>query len=216
LDTPAGWQFLPSGDAFVTRRVKALGPYWTVLKKRKGYTATLGLLAPSENIEAANRTSQETDDERRAKRTAANRYRAVREKRYSKELETAILEYLDFAPEHRALGAQIAAKAASRAAEVGTGRVGRTRLLTIHEKARLAARAHIRHVYTTYERRLERASRGKNWITDDGLDKEEGPPDIDDLPVEIDEDTHREIKGLADTEVDEFLEAHRNSIDRKE
>jgi len=216
LDTPQGWLFLPSGDAFITRRVKALGPHWTVLRKRKGYTTTLGLLAPSENIETATRISHETIVKRMAERAVASRYRKVREIRYSKELEKAILEYLDFAPEHKALGARIAKEATSRAAEVGTGRVGRTRLLTIHEKARLAARAHIRHNHTTYERRLERASTGRNWVTDEGLDREEGPLDGDGLSFEIDEETHREIKGLAEDEVDEFLKVHQDSLDNEE
>jgi hypothetical protein len=28
LDLPEGWEFLPTGDTFVTRRVKAAGVYW--------------------------------------------------------------------------------------------------------------------------------------------------------------------------------------------
>ncbi|MGH9064996.1 MAG: DUF2293 domain-containing protein [Acidimicrobiales bacterium] len=41
-----------------------------------------------------------------------------------------------------------------RPAEVGSGRVGRTRTLSVHERAALAARAPIRHRCTYYEDRL--------------------------------------------------------------
>ena len=28
VELPAGWEFLPSGDTFVTRQVKSAGTYW--------------------------------------------------------------------------------------------------------------------------------------------------------------------------------------------
>lgn len=41
LTVPGGWGFVPAGDAFVTREVKK-GPHWVLVKRRKGYAATLG------------------------------------------------------------------------------------------------------------------------------------------------------------------------------
>ena len=48
----------------------------------------------------------------------------------------------------------IGAQASERAAEVGHGRVGRTKKLAMEERAALAARALIRHLYTDYEEKL--------------------------------------------------------------
>ncbi len=108
--------------------------------------------------------------------------------RYREELHAAVLAFLGFAPEHAALAEQIASDTAARAAVVGSGRVGRTRLLSLEERARLAARAHIRHRFTTYEDKLNRMPFAA-W-------------DEDDL--------YREIKGAAHEAVDDFLEQHRS------
>ncbi len=82
---------------------------------------------------------------------------------------------------------RIAADTAAHAAVVGSGRVGRTQLLTLAEKAELAARAHIRHRYTSYE------------------------DELDQIPFEAwdEEDLYREIKGAAHDAVDMFIERHR-------
>jgi hypothetical protein len=60
---------------------------------------------------------------------------------------------LDFAPDHNELA--IAADAADRAGEVGSGGVGRRRKPSLDQRAALAARALIRHRHTDYEDRLE-------------------------------------------------------------
>jgi len=62
---------------------------------------------------------------------------------------------LDFDPKHSKLADEIAQEAIERATEVGTGRVGRSTKWTMKKKARLAARATIRHGYTDYEGILE-------------------------------------------------------------
>ena len=53
LDEPEGWDFLPSGDIFLTRTVKKIGPYWVLLRRMKKYTITVGLLCPTASIEKA-------------------------------------------------------------------------------------------------------------------------------------------------------------------
>lgn len=85
---------------------------------------------------------------------AGARQRERHEEGYRSELRAAILSYLDFADEHAPLADQIANAAATRASEVGSGRVGRTSTLTLAEKTELAARAHIRHHHTDYEHEL--------------------------------------------------------------
>ena len=66
-----------------------------------------------------------------------------------------VVAWLDFAPEHAELAEQIATLAADRAVVVGSGRVGRTRLLPLEERAALAARATIRHRFTDDDRLAE-------------------------------------------------------------
>ena len=114
---------------------------------------------------------------------------------YRAEFEQAVLGWLAFASEHDAVAHDIAAHAAERAAVVGSGRVGRTKTLTLDERAALAARAYIRHQYTGYEQHLEALGAAELGVDDD--------VDID--PV----GDYREIKRDAHRAVDEFLERHR-------
>jgi hypothetical protein len=104
-----------------------------------------------------------------AQRAEGAKYRGRQEDRYREQLTAASVDYLHFAPEHGELAADIAAKAAGRAGEVGSGRVGRTRTLTLEERAELAARAHIRHHHTSYhdavaELPIEAALFGDDWL----------------------------------------------------
>ncbi|MDE1821901.1 MAG: DUF2293 domain-containing protein [Euryarchaeota archaeon] len=191
VELPEGWVFLPSGDAFVTRQAKK-GPHWVLLKRRKGYTATLGVFCPEESVQQAEAKAAETEGSRAARREVGKRTRARAEERYRAELEQEILAFLEFAPEHALLAREIAKGAAARATPVGSGRVGRTRTLPLSKRAEFAARAYIRHKHTNYEADLWRAS-GENPTVD--LD----PRD----PL------YREIKGEAQRAVDRFLAEHR-------
>ncbi len=108
---------------------------------------------------------------------------------YQTELRGTVLAWLDFTPEHQDLAARIADGAAAQATVVGSGRVGRTKTLSVDERAVLAARAYIRHHHTDYHDRLDNANVG---IGDD-----------------IDDDDYREIKRAAHDAVEAFLDAHR-------
>ena len=83
---------------------------------------------------------------------------------------------------------EIATEAATRAAAVGSGRVGRTQTLSLGERAALAARALIRHRHTSYEEDLFDPSIDDPW--DEGF-------------------WYREIKAEANRAVDDFLDQHR-------
>ncbi len=67
--------------------------------------------------------------------------------------------------------------------------VGRTKTLSVDERAALAARAYIRHHHTGYHDRLDDATVG--------------------LGDDVDGDDYREIKRAAHHEVEAFLAAHR-------
>jgi hypothetical protein len=157
LEIPDDWEFLPTGDAFVTRTVKAAGRYWLSWQPRSRHRAhrrLLGLWAPAEAIRAAEGRAEQTAGKRAAARTVNARSRARGEQRHQERLHQAVLAFLDFAPEHAELADLIAIETAAHAAVVGSGRVGRTQLLSLEDRARLAARAHTRHRYTRYENEL--------------------------------------------------------------
>ena len=119
----------------------------------------------------------ETADQRAAARVAGARHRERVEADYQTELRETVLRWLDFAPEHHDLAAHIADGAAAQATVVGSGRVGRTKTLSVDERAALAARAYIRHHHTDYDDRLDNANVG--------------------LGDDIDDDDYREIKRAA-------------------
>ncbi len=199
LTQPDGWDFLPSGDAFLTRRVKAAGDYWVLFqpKGRSAHRRLLGLLAPTDAIDAACAAAEATLTKRETQRSAGAQQRAKHEAAYREEFEQAVLRWLGFAPDHAAVAHEIASHAVERAAVVGSGRVGRTKTLSLDERAALAARAYIRHQHTDYERHLEALT-----VADFG-------PDLDD-EINIDSiGDYSEIKRIAHRAVDDFLERHR-------
>jgi hypothetical protein len=197
LTQPDGWDFLPAGDAFVTRRVKAAGVYWVLFrpKGRREHRRQLGLLAPTDAIASAQSAADATAARRETKRVASSRQRDRNEAAYRAEFEEAVMQWLCFSPAHAALASEIAHGAADRAAVVGSGRVGRTKTLSLEDRAALAARAYIRHRYTDYEDQLSAV----------GL--VEFDEDLDADIVEIGD--YREIKRVAHREVDAFLDEHR-------
>ena len=191
IEIPEDWEFLPSGDAFVTRQVKAAGVFWVAWRPRgrnRQHRRRLGLWAPKEAIEAAEAEAAATEEQRTTRREPSARSRAKQEAACRDELEDALRRFLAFTPEHLRLADEIAQEAATRAAEVGSGRVGRTRTLSLDERAALAARALIRHRYTSYEDDLLDASAEDSWG---------------------EEFWYREVKAEAKTLVDEFLDRHR-------
>ena len=72
---------------------------------------------------------------------------------------------------------------------VGSGRVGRTKLLRLEERAELAARVTIRHRFTDYDDRLV---------------------ELDPFEAEVDDFEYRSIKHAAQDAVDDFLCADRS------
>lgn len=193
LEIPEDWDFLPSGDAFVTRRVKAEGTFWVAWRprgKNRPHRRRLGLWAPKKAIEEAWTEAGATEEQRAKRREQGAKSRERQEVVYRDELADAIRHFLVFAPEHSELADEIASEAAMRAAVVGSGRVGRTQTLSLDERAALAARALIRHRYTSYEDDLFDASMEDPW----------------------DEDFwYREIKAEAQRAVDDFLKEHREA-----
>jgi len=192
LEVPAEWEFLPTGDAFLTRTVKSAGVYWLSWQPRgrnRQHRRLLGLWAPSDAIAAAHKQADETAERRAAKRAQGTKSRQRQEDRYRLELEDAIVRFLAFAPAHEQLERRIAKETAAHAAVVGSGRVGRTRKLTLDERAALSVRAYIRHSFTSYHDDLDA-------LDPEGWDEEY---------------LYREVKGAANEAVERFLSEHRRS-----
>lgn len=187
LKEPDGWDFLPSGDQFLTRTVKKLGPYWVLLRKIKKYTITVGILCPSTSIERAIKMKDETESEREAKREKSSQYRRKAEEKYMEEIKELAKAYLDFSPKYKQLSEKISSAAAKQATEVGTGRVGRTKTILKEDRAILAVRAYIRHNFTDYDEKL-----AENGVSS-----------------RYDRDLYGMIKGEAMERVDEFILKHR-------
>lgn len=205
VELPAGWEHLPTGDAFVTRTVKAAGPHWTLWRPRgrnRPHRRKLGLLAPAEHIAAARAEALATETTRSGQRQRSAADRRRRYEREEAELAGAVLAYLAFAPEHAELARTIAEEAARRAAQVGSGRVGRTRTRPLEERAALAARAWIRHRHTGYETWLASVPSDDGQFEADECDEDEGVGDPD--------ERYGAARARAQEEVDAFLARHRS------
>ena len=150
---------------------------------------TLGILAPRINIEKAGQLAEESKQRRERVRERSCKQREKTNLKHVEELKHAIIEYLDFDPKYSELADSIAQEATETSAELGSGRVGRTSKLTMKEKARLAARATLRHSYTGYDEMLESVKA--------------------ELYGKLDDDTYREVKQDANQLVDEFLKEHK-------
>jgi hypothetical protein len=158
---PEGWEFLPRGDAFVTRRVKK-GPHWVLggrYNKKGGYTPVKGVFAPAAAIEETQAAAEATKAKREQARPKAARQREQAETQYRHEFEEACVRFLNFAPDHRELAQTIASETAATACQKYSGRVGRTSHLDLDEKAALAVRAYIRHNHTDYDSNLPLSAR---------------------------------------------------------
>jgi len=191
LAIPDDWHFLPSGDAFLTRTVKAVGVYWVAWRprgrNRPAPTQTRAVGTHQGDREGSGNCSPDRQSAG-ARTPAGARQRAYDEDRYRVDLEAAIVDFLGFHAAHNGLAAEIADGAARQAAAVGRGRVARTQTLPLEERAALAARAWIRHRHTDYEDRLD------TTYGDDTV---------------LDELTYRAFKSMANQAVDDFIAAHR-------
>jgi Uncharacterized conserved protein (DUF2293) len=150
---PSGWACLPPGDAGMTRRVKALGPSWSVIEKRGRKSFSKGLWAPSEHIEKA---KLDLEKERSTpayanKRTAATKRRELAQTSYVSSFEAAVLHFLRFSARFEALARTLAHLVTAHATPVGSGTVARTQRISIERRAESAVIAWLRHQTTAYD-----------------------------------------------------------------
>ncbi len=153
LTVPADWALLPPGDAGLTRRVKSLGPSWTVqeLKGRKKFSR--GVWAPAVNIETAQTAlaSERSTESYQKRRISDAKRRDQKQSAYVSEFQEAVLAFLAFAPPHQELALQLSAAVAEHATPIGSGTVARTQRIPVQQRAESAVIAWMRHQTTGYD-----------------------------------------------------------------
>lgn len=157
VDMPEGWEFVPSGDATLTRRLKAAAPDYWVVKCVFGRNKinNIGLCAPvgfAAQIAEDLKKERETPEYQK-KLTASRKRRDQKQEKYQEDFKTAVLAFLDFHPRWKDLAEKFATAVTEFTTPIGSGTVARTESIPIEERARAAVIAWMRHNTTNYDRR---------------------------------------------------------------
>lgn len=110
LTAPDGWVLLPSGDAALTRRVKAAGDHWIVQEKKGRKIFSRGLWAPAttiERIQAELKAERSTESFAKRKHADAIRREKVQTV-YAEDFTGAVVTFLAFHPAHAGLALRLA------------------------------------------------------------------------------------------------------------
>lgn len=151
---PEGWVLVKPGDAALTRRLKTMGPSWTVQEKKGRKTFSKGLWVPGENVAKVKRALEsERATPAYAKKRAADTARRAREhEAYVRSFERATLAWLGFSDAYADVAGRVAKAITAHATPVGSGTVARTRRLELDEKVERAVIAWMRHQTTVYDK----------------------------------------------------------------
>ena len=146
----SGLEFLPSGNAALTRRVGALVPVKYIVlrfsRARKRYERQ-GILASPEALAKARQECEADEAARERKRQASALRREKQDAAHTAAFAARIRELFPSAP------AGVEKEIAAHACRKHSGRVGRAAFAKklAPESIRLAVRAHIRHNHTSYD-----------------------------------------------------------------
>ena len=153
LTLPAGWTFLPTGDAGITRKVTSQGAFWRVEVKKGRRTISLGIWAPETTINQARQNVQaiRLTTEYKKKQTYTAEQREKKQAQYNVEFCQAVEGFLDFHSNYKELEKKLAKAVTIHAIPVGSGTVARTQMIPIEERAALAVIAWMRHQTTAYD-----------------------------------------------------------------
>lgn len=156
VDMPDGWEFVPSGDPALTRRIKAgTDDYWVVKQKMGRREIGIGLCAPkglAATIAEQLKVERETPAYQK-KQEAAKRRREKKQAQYEEDFEAAVIAFLAFHPKWHDLAVKFAKVVTQFTTPVGSGTVARTETIPIEERARAAVIAWMRHNTTNYDHR---------------------------------------------------------------
>ena len=150
---PASWENLPAGDASVTRKMKSLGPTWTVQEKKGRKTFSHGVWAAKEQLDEAKALvqAQRADPKHQMKLAQAKVRREEKEVVFGDDFLQEITKFLDFDKKYQTLVEQLSLLVKQHAVPVGSGTVARSSSVTLKDKAALAVMAWMRHQTSAYD-----------------------------------------------------------------
>lgn len=153
LKPPIGWEFLPAGDAGLTRKVTAAGAFWRVQVQVGRRIISKGIWAQASTIDEARQEIEtiRATDAYKKKLEGARRSRDQKQAQYQEEFYQAVRAYLAFAPRYAELEKAMAEAVTVHAIPVGSGTVARTLLIPIEDRAAKAVIAWMRHQTTAYD-----------------------------------------------------------------
>ena len=153
FSVPTGWENLPAGDASVTRKVKSLGPTWTVQEKKGRKAFSHGVWAAKEQIEEAITVveAQRADPKHQKKLAQVKVRREEKETVFGEDFQQAIIQFLNFDQKYHLLVEQLSTLVKEHAVPVGSGTVARSSSVTLEDKAALAVMAWMRHQTSAYD-----------------------------------------------------------------
>lgn len=153
FSVPAGWDNLPAGDASITRKLKSLGPSWTVQEKKGRKTFSHGVWAASENVATAKLLvdAQRSDPKHQKKLAQAKVRRKEKEEVFGEDFQQAIIQFLNFDLKYQTLVKQLSLRIKQHAVPVGSGTVARSSSVSLEDKAAMAVMAWMRHQTSNYD-----------------------------------------------------------------
>jgi len=153
IPVPLGWKLLPPGDATATRRVKACGPHWVMLKRVRNKWISLGIWADGAKIDriAAEVKNEKSDPAYTRKLESARRRRELEQQTYEGEFRDGMHQFLRFHPRFREFEDRMVDLVTAHAIPVGSGTVARTTRIPLESRVRAAVVAWMRHQTTAYD-----------------------------------------------------------------
>lgn len=153
VSIPSAWEFLPAGDAGLTRKITSKGYYWRLKEKKGRRIISKGLWAPKNIIQQA---KIDVDTQRQSttyikRKEYSLKYRAKQQEKYEEEFNLEIISFLNFHDKYKLIALQIAHKVCVHAVAVGSGTVARTKMIPIQQRAEKAVIAWMRHKTTPYD-----------------------------------------------------------------
>lgn len=154
VSLPEGWVQIPSGDAGLTRRLKAAGEYRVLVHMRRNRMEAIGLWVPEKIADQvrAELEKERSDPAWQKKLNASRRMRERKQAEYEKEFREAVLKFLAFDEKWSAFAEKLADAVTAHAVPVGSGTVARTQLIPLEQRAEAAVIAWMRHQTTAYDR----------------------------------------------------------------
>lgn len=154
LSPPADWEFLPAGDAPLTRNVKKMGPTWQVQVQKGRRKISKGVWAPAAYIRLAKEAleAKRATPEYARKRATEQKRKQRKHNQYVEDFYAETLKFLNFHPDYQEYAEKLARAVAEHATPVGSRTVARTERIPLAARVQAAVIAWMRHQTTSYDR----------------------------------------------------------------